>query len=546
MIRRSFLAVALLVGACGPDPEPEPAPAAPPTVDANARALSSVLDDKLNQYGVERRTDETLARELRTNEGLLPEGAEDPDATTEGTSTDAPPPTAPELDPELVEMRDGLLDLVVSDPNQLATAQGDFRHLGAEVTDVLVDGLRDAGRSDTELRFLGDFASVVPDARLAEEAMRIAATHETDWVRRYFAWLVAGWSEADGADVVVPALLRRLKYEKDVETFVWVGRSLAAFDNYAGLDAMFDIANRTTGEAFVESARVELARIAGARAAEGEEAPPIGTIAVGWYEGTEGRTDASTPPPGDALRGELWRLVADLSGEHFQLRGVDDARYVLSRLGPWAGAELGLALGDDDEYVRLHVAQVLERMGKRGRLSFESLVESLRDPHAAVAGAGAEALAAIAPDDRAAEARDALLARLDETPPYEVRVAITRALGRLGDAAPIDRLQALFADAPASDQKLAAAEGLLRLAPTKELIDWLADEMTARVGDPAGAESLLERWLGEGDDRGRAELRPIWESHAPDAAIVHTGEQAKARRAARAEAVRGLDPTPAD
>jgi hypothetical protein len=70
--------------------------------------------------------------------------------------------------------------------------------------------------------------------------------------------------------------------------------------------------------------------------------------------------------PSLRLRLDTWRWISQLSGEHFQLRGVDDARIVLSQLGSWATGPLTEALHDADVYVRVHVAQCIERMGPRG------------------------------------------------------------------------------------------------------------------------------------------------------------------------------------
>ena len=101
--------------------------------------------------------------------------------------------------------------------------------------------------------------------------------------------------------------------------------------------------------------------------------------------------------------------------------------------------ELGAALEDDDEYVRLHAAQVLERMGPRGEGAAPSLELALHDSNDGVAGAAAEALASVAP----AAAGAPLAARLNEAPPHEVRVALIRSLGRT-HAAPVELLLTAF------------------------------------------------------------------------------------------------------
>ena len=172
-------------------------------------------------------------------------------------------------------------------------------------------------------------------------------------------------------------------------------------------------------------------------------------------------------------------LLADLSGEHFQLRGVDDARHTLSLLGPWAAEEFALALEDDDEYVRLHTAQVLERMGPRGLGGFESLKAALHAPHDAVGGAAAEALVVITRGTpRATEAREALLSRISARCPYEVKVACVRALSRMDpDVLPADRLESLFDETQLSDLRLAAARGLLAADRRAAVLPWLIEEL---------------------------------------------------------------------
>ena len=53
---------------------------------------------------------------------------------------------------------------------------------------------------------------------------------------------------------------------------------------------------------------------------------------------------------------------------------------VLSRLGPWAATEISAALADVDAHVRLHCAQVLERMGPRASSAGPALLRALAEP----------------------------------------------------------------------------------------------------------------------------------------------------------------------
>jgi HEAT repeat protein len=366
-------------------------------------------------------------------------------------------------------------------------------------------------------------AASAPHADVARELAAIAAASDDPFLRRYAAYSTSFMKDAEGGDVVVPALLRRLKYERDREAFVWIAASLAAFENYAGLQALFDLTYGPEGDAAADQARAQVGPIVAASGMHDAVA-----LRDAWDAGEIGRTEGAS----EGL------LVADLSGEHFQLRGVDDARHTLSRLGPWAAAELALALEDDDAYVRLHVAQSLERMGRRGRRAKDGLASALVDPSDAVAGAAAEALAAVAGDDAIAP----VLERLDADPPHELRVALVRALGHV-PTPPVDRLAAAFdAAGRITDLRLAAADGLVRAGEADRVLPWLADAMEDRFGDPAGAEALVQVWLespaeAEGEHP-RADLRDAWDALAPPAAVIHTGEQARDRRSQRAALVR--------
>ncbi|MEM6672952.1 MAG: HEAT repeat domain-containing protein [Planctomycetota bacterium] len=514
-------ALLLLTAACGGSGDPEPRTAPPAAEPEPARrALRDVLDAKLGELGLKARTDVDLARELRTNVGLLP-GETAAAGDEEATESE---PTGAALDPELIEMLDGLASMVRADPRQLDLARQDIASLGEEMAAVVVSRLRDETADDADLRVLMDLAAGSGESEVALALAELAAAHDEEWARHYAAWTITFVADAPGADAVVPGLLRRLKYERDREAFVWIAAALAAFQNYAGLPALFDLAGGPVGDAAADAARAQIASIVAAA-----EVPDAAALSLAWSRGEVGRSgDVS-----DALVARTWLLVADLSGEHFQLRGVDDARYQLSRLGPWAGSVLAEALEDDDEYVRLHVCQSLERMGRRGHQAAEGLALALLDPSDGVAGAAAEALVAVAGDGALAPLQE----RLASSPPHEVRVALVRALGR-AETPPIETLETTFADAEGiADLRLAAAEGLLRTGNESAVLPWLAEAMTARFGDPAGAEAVVEAWLArstQDEAERRGDLLERWNGLAPAASIIHTAEQASERRTARA------------
>ena len=490
-----LVSLAVAVAGCA-EQEPASSSTRGPSIDGG-RALRDVLDAKLAEIGDTERDEGAGSLELRADTGLLP-GEEEREPQPDDTDYDA------DLDPELVEFRDGLVSLAASRPRDMALVRHDFEAAGAKLGPVIAAGLRNVGRDPAELHVLAQLADVSPSEDVARALVELAGTAEPAWLRASAAQALVKQRAAAEADVVVPALLYRTKYERDPEALAWTYAALAGFGNGAGYRT-----NSSSSE------------------------PSEGLATKLANAGIE--TPLAAPTPSAALRNEVWRWIADLSGEHFQLRGVDDARYVLSNLESWAAEELALALEDDDSYVRLHTAQVLERMGARGVPARESLVAALRDPSVGVQGVAAEALARVA----GADALNVLIERLDEAPPYETQVALVRALSQLpASARPVARLRDAFESARASDMRLAAAEGLLATDSWREVLLWLADELVAQVGDPAGAEAALETALA--DDGPLAELRESWLELGPEAALIHTAEEARARRVARAALIRDL------
>jgi hypothetical protein len=109
------LALLPLLGSCSPgeaDPTGEASSAATPP----PRPTRDVLDATLSELGVSRREGVLSARELRGNRGLMPDELEEaPGAPAQAEEDAVSAAQAPSLDPELVELRDGLVGMVLSD-----------------------------------------------------------------------------------------------------------------------------------------------------------------------------------------------------------------------------------------------------------------------------------------------------------------------------------------------------------------------------------------------------------------------------------------------
>lgn len=511
------------LAACGDREGPaQPPPSAVVTAEAS-RPVRDVLDAKLAGWGLVQRTESYVARELRADIGVLPPSAEDAsessskkpsppedsgssdDSEADGTDHRPASEVAP-LDADLVELRDGLVGMVLGNPRQLMLAQGDVANLAEEMIPVLLDGLNDRSREAGELKVLIDLASAAPSGEIAVALSWLASEADQDWLRRYAAYGIQAHAKAPGADAAIPQLFFRLKYEKDAEAVGWVAQALQALGAAAAVAKA-----ETAATGLVNRAPLDL-QLQAMRLVESTEKREMIVPSEGLLKGT-------------------WLWISELSGEHFQLRGVDDGRFVLSSFGPWAAEVFAEALEDDDAYVRLHVAQVLERMGPRGAGAVASLTEALRDGNEGVRGTAADALVAVAGQG----AQEPLLTRLTETRSHADRVAIARALSMLPGERPTETLRELFESTTASDLKLAAAEGLLLGGEEAAVLPWLARELTAPIGDRAGAETTLTKWIHGLDPKGRGDWIQAWDSHGPKGSIIHRPDQVRTRRSARAE-----------
>ncbi len=360
--------------------------------------------------------------------------------------------------------------------------------------------------------------------RAVEHVLQLAERSPEPWMRAQAAWRLG----AVAADWTVPRLLKRLKYEVDEEAVVWIASALGRCGNHSGLEALYRLwreGGNETVRASAEARLGELSALAGTR-----DADELWQL---WYVADPGGRLLRREPSA-RLSQEVWRHVEQLSGEHFQLRGVDDARFVLSSLGAWATAPLSEALHDRDVYVRVHVAQVLERMGPRATLAGPALVDALAEP-----GLGPDA--ALALGSVAYPSAEPILRRLASDPgtDHGLRVACATSLGRIGLSASAPALEALLAEGTPADLRLAAARSLCELGlggsgAALHLREVLADPRADRFG----AELALSRWLASLEGSAAAELRAAWEALAPPPGAITTPAEDRERLAARAALLR--------
>ena len=349
-------------------------------------------------------------------------------------------------------------------------------------------------------------------ARALAKRVDIQTSHEP-WIRALAAFEL-GRQSFDG---ILPEMCAQLKYETDGETVVWIAALLAKHKNYCGLDGLRVLAANGRTPEVQDHARSMLTQLASdAGFADADE------LYDTWNSADP---DHKLPreEPSPELRTEIWRRVAALAV--FDLKLVDDARFVLSRSPAWVVEILVAALHEEQPHLRTCVAQSLERMGKRASAACPELVRALDEPR--LAPAAATALSAVG-------CRDAVEALVRATRPgrdAELRHAAARALGVLGSQPALDALSALLAQSETPDLRQTAAESLVVLGKGELGAPLLVECLTRPGADHDTAEAALERWLALGTDK---QLLEAWRALAGDTNTTPTVAQAAERHKARA------------
>lgn len=424
-------------------------------------------------------------------------------------------------DPEAVEAVLGTLASPESRLRALALADakalddGGVAALGAALSDDAAEPARRTAAAEA----LGAIATP-----LAVDAL--ATRLEVDrapWLRAQCAWQL----RVAGLDEVVPRLVLRLKYETDGPTVVWIADALASFGSLAGLDGLRVL----SGAAQDDGIRRQAADLLEALAAERGFADGA-ALHRAWSQGDpEGRIPLRQP--GDALRREAWDRIVRL-GE-WDLRRVDDARFVLVRLEAWITPMLAEALHDADVYTRVHAGQCLERRGPRARAAVTELLAALGEPR--LSAQAATALGAIG--DPAA--RSALEESIGPAHPLESRIAAARALANVGGDSSLPPLRAAWSASEPIDLRQAAAGTLAALGDDAGVAPFLLECLVAPTGTDVGAaEHALGAWIATRSARDAAwqELRARWDALEPAAGSVPDAARVAERRGHRAALAR--------
>ncbi len=432
----------------------------------------------------------------------------------------APAASSP-ADPEAVEALLGTLES--PDARMRALALEDAKTLGDGAVPALAAAIADAAAAPARRTACAQaLGAIATSAAVDALATRLEVDVEA-WLRAQCAWQI----RTAALDEVVPRLALRLKYEKDGATVVWIADALASFGDLAGLDGLRVVRDTARDESARTDAIERLAALASERGfADGD------ALYAAWWRG---ELDGKVPQrePSAALRREVWDRIQRLS--EWDLRRVDDARFILVRLEGWVVPMLAAALHDEVVYTRVHAAQCLERRGPRARAAVPELVAALADTR--LAPGAAAALAAIG-DRSAGPAIEGLLRSARDV---ELRVAAARALGSVGGPSSLDLLRAAWKPDQPIDLRQAAAGALVGLGEGDAVAPFHLECLDSKIADAGSAEHALGNWIARkaesGDDAWRG-ISTRWIALEPAAGTVPDAAEVAARRTSRGEIAR--------
>ncbi len=393
---------------------------------------------------------------------------------------------------------DGLVAGVASSkPAMRRLMLEELARIGAPAVPVLTGLLLDRETPAAERRAAAQALAAVDTPGSAEALLAKVESSRSDedperWLTAECAWRLGETTQ----DWAVPRLILCLRYETDHESVLWLASTLAHFGNHAGLEALYVVA--TTGDDELRS------RAAGMLNALGQAAgvEHFSVLIEAWNGEVESTLEEPAPSPRHRL--EIWRRIRALS--EWQLRGVDDGRFILAREGAAAAALLARALADEDRYIRVHSAQCLARMGPRGAAAGPALVAALEE-----AGLAPEAAAALG-GIRYTQGAPELALRVGPEHPLELRVAAARALGRLVEYDACDALLPLLAEAEPIDLRAAAAGTIARTAPLERVAPaarLLVELLESPAVEPSESEAALESWLARLVEMGVESAPPV-------------------------------------
>ncbi|MGK0353749.1 MAG: HEAT repeat protein [Planctomycetota bacterium] len=294
-----------------------------------------------------------------------------------------------------------------------------------------------------------------------------ALAHDDAAVRQRAAWLCG----QSGQTVLQIPLLLRLKYELNPVTVIWVADALLKLGNDSGLLHLGYAFRRelTANQAGLMAMQALAAR--GVNVPKDPDWNALTTLlteqADKWRKiGKSGLATVAAP----AKQQFMARLAHQLqTPEGTQLRPVDDARFILTRLGALGVPMVASVLQAEEHYLRSMPLQVLTELGAAARSATDAIVPLLGDPLTCMYAV--RALGEIGATETLPHLRPLLGSR-----DTELRAQATQALGLLGDGQSRAALEARLQDANETmDVRVGAAFGLLCLGDHAVASAYLAE-----------------------------------------------------------------------
>ena len=318
-------------------------------------------------------------------------------------------------------------------------------------------------------------ASMVERTLLAHEdawfVLEPALTHEDANVRQRAAWLCG----QSGQAVLQVPLLLRLKYELDPVGQIWVADALLKLGNDTGLMWLASAFGRQETANQAGQMAIEALQKRNVEIPEEPSWQDLGMLlqeqSKNWQRNGKSAHEVSLPSDQKQLVARLAKHLQTPEGT--QLRPVDDARFILTRLGQVGVPMICKTLQADEHYLRSMPLQVLAELGSAAASATESIIPLLGDPLTAMYAV--RALGAIGAKSTLPHLRPMLADR-----DTELRTEATKALGLLGDTESRDLLEARLNDRNESvDVRVGAAFGLLCLGNHPGALAYL-DEREAK------------------------------------------------------------------
>ncbi|MEZ6038449.1 MAG: HEAT repeat domain-containing protein [Planctomycetota bacterium] len=338
-----------------------------------------------------------------------------------------------------------------------------------------------------------------------------ALFHEQLAVRQRAAWLMGQSKQT----VLQLPLLLRLKYEPEPEVLVWIADAVQQLGNDTGLvwldvlitgrpsarestsPAIFTLQNceQARRDAIVQQAGAMAIAALQARSVEVPAEPSWDDLhqllqakGKAWRE--RGVSDLPDTAPLEPKQLE-WRIAVQLlTTQSPQLRPIDDARWILNRLGVPGVPMLVRALVADERYLRTMPLQVLAELGHSASSAAPAVLPLLGDP--LTQAYAVRALGELG----AAEALPHLRPMLTERD-TELRCASAEAVGLIGDEQSRPALQKLLNDqSEVMDVRVNAAFGLLCLGPDAAARAFLDERAAKKDYHDAMLTQLEERLAG--------------------------------------------------